>query len=161
LNVTGVTEAPEEDEEDDENPMAGLFARGRPNYTGEPVWISDANAPGGRRLNPEAFEMPDDYTQGNLGRNVLRGFESFQLDFSLRRQLRLTERWRLQISAQAFNILNHPNFANPTMNEGASMASSNFGVATSMLNQSYGRGANSAYQVGGPRTIQFALRMQF
>ena len=35
------------------------------------------------------------------------------------------------------------------------------GVATSMLNQSYGRGAGSAYQVGGPRTLQFALRLQF
>jgi carboxypeptidase family protein len=163
FDVVGVTEETEEeeDEDDEDEPLRGLFAQGRPNYTGEPVWISDSNVPGGKRLNPDAFEMPDEYEQGNLGHNIIRGFNSLQVDLSVRREIPLSERFRLSVILQAFNVLNHPNFANPSRQEGASMASSNFGVATSMLNQAYGRGANSTYQVGGPRTLQLALRLQF
>ena len=125
------------------------------------MWISDPNSPGGRRLNPDAFEIPDGYEQGNLGRNALRGFGVFQADISLRRQFVVSERWRLNLSAQAYNAFNNPNFANPSMNEGANMASPNFGVMTRMLNQSFGGGGGSLYQSGGPRSVELALRLQF
>ncbi len=143
------------------NYRGGVFAQVRPNYTGEPLWISDSNAPGGRRLNEAAFEAPDGYEQGNLGRNALRGFGAFQADISLRRQFVISERWRLNLSAEAFNAFNNPNFANPSPNEGANLASPNFGVMTRMLNQSYGGGSGSLYGSGGPRSVELALRLQF
>ena len=145
----------------DNSSGGGLFAQVRPNYTGEPVWISDRNAPGGLRLNEAAFEIPDGYEQGNLGRNVLRGFSMFQADVSLRRQFSISERWRLNLSAQAYNVFNNPNFANPSPDEGANMASPNFGAVTRMLNQSFGGGSGSPYRSGGPRSIELALRLQF
>jgi hypothetical protein len=61
------------------------------------------------------------------------------------------------VSVQAFNILNRPSFANPSRNEGASMTSANFGVAT----RSQAQGAGTMYQSGGPRSVQAALRFQF
>jgi hypothetical protein len=51
-----------------------MFAAVRPSLTGEDIWLKDENAPGGRRLNPDAFVVPKDYSQGNMGRNILRGF---------------------------------------------------------------------------------------
>lgn len=61
-----------------------------------------------------------------------------------------------------FNVLNHPNFADPT----GSLFSSEFGYSTGMLAQDLGRGGvngglNPLYQVGGPRSIQLALRVVF
>ena len=58
---------------------------------------------------------------------------------------------------QAFNLFNRPSFANPTRNEGASMTSANFGVAS----RSQAQGAGTVYQSGGPRSLQAALRFQF
>jgi outer membrane receptor protein involved in Fe transport len=143
------------------NFRGGAFAQVRPDYNGKPLWIADPNVPGGRRVNAAAFEVPDGYEQGNLGRNVLRGFGAFQTDLSLRRRFTLAERLRLHLSAQAFNVFNNPNFANPSPNEGANLASANFGIMTRMLNQSFGGGMGSPYSTGGPRSVELALRFQF
>jgi hypothetical protein len=55
------------------------------------------------------------------------------------------------------NIFNHPNFADPesNLNEGAL-----FGQSIMMLGRSLG-GLNPLYQIGGPRSTQLALRLQF
>ena len=161
FDIQGVSSGTSGESTATRNFRGGVFAQVRPNYTGAPMWISDPNSPGGRRLNPDAFEIPDGYEQGNLGRNTLRGFGVFQADISLRRQFVISERWRLNLSAQAYNALNNPNFANPSMNEGANLASPNFGVMTRMLNQSFGGGGGSLYQSGGPRSVELALRLQF
>ncbi len=137
------------------------FAEVRPDVTGAPLWISDPHAPGGQRLNPAAFSAPAVDTQGNLGRNVLRGFNAYQADLSFRRVFPIGDRYRLQARVDAFNALNHPNFANPTENAGANLASPLFGVATQMLYSAVGSGMNPSQTNGGPRTIQFSLRLQF
>lgn len=143
-------------------PRGGVFAQIRPNYTGKPVWIKDRSVAGGKRLNPEAFEVPDEYEQGNLARNSIRGFPVSQVDLSLRRQIVIRESWRLQLAAQAYNALNHPNFANPSQMESAYMSSAKFGVATRMLNQGMGGGGGgSVYGNGGPRSVELTLRLQF
>jgi len=162
FSVQGVTEdtsgADETaDPNDNDDDFEGMFAFGRPNLTGEQVWFPNVHAPGGRSLNPDAFEMPDTFAQGDLGRNVLRGFPMFQLDLSLRRQIPVGERLRLQIGAQAINVFNHPNFSNPSMNTGANMASPEFGVSTRMLSN----GGMGAMQNGGPRSFQMNLRLEF
>jgi hypothetical protein len=140
---------------------SGLYALVRPSYNGLPVWITDPKAPAGLRLNSAAFVLNSDYAQGNLGRNALRGFSAFQADVALRRQITLSERVHLNLAAQAYNIFNHPSFANPSPQEGANMASSNFGVVTRMLNQSTGGSLNSIYSMGGPRSVELVLRLQF
>jgi hypothetical protein len=139
----------------------GLFANVRPSYVGGAIWIDDPAAPGGRKLNDAAFIIPCGYTQGNMGRNELRGFSFAQVDLALRRVFPITERYHFSISLEGFNVLNHPNFANPSPLQGANLSSPDFGVVTQMLNQSFGGGVNALYRSGGPRSMELALRLQF
>src|SRR5678815_571699 len=86
----------------------------RPNRrTDIPLYIEDKAEAGGRRVNPAAFVVQTPTTQGTLGRNSVRGYPFWQLDFALRRQFRLTERFALQFKAELFNAFNHPNFGDP------------------------------------------------
>ncbi len=144
----------------DSSLRGGIFAQVRPNYNGNPLWIADLSVAGGRRLNKDAFEAPEDYAQGNLGRNTIRGFGAVQLDLAFRRQIAWGERWRVNLSAQTYNVLNHPNFANPSAMEGSNLSSPNFGIATRMLNQSMGAGS-TLYRSGGSRSLELALRVDF
>jgi len=135
--------------------------------------------PGGRGLNPAAFADPpvDPSTglpvrQGNLGRNALRGFAATQWDFAVHRNFPVHDSLKLEFRAEMFNVLNHPNFGPPS---GAFLSPANggpggFGVSTQMLGQYFsgaggtnsGGGAFSPlYQIGGPRSIQFAIKFMF
>jgi len=126
------------------------------------MYLADPSAPGGRRFNPAAFDATTPKAQdrqGTLARNALRGFPLNQLDFGMHRQFNFTERVSLHFRAEFFNLLNHPNFGDPDGN----LASSTFGLSTSMLGKSLSGvgGFNSLYQVGGPRSIQLAFKVQF
>ena len=97
-----------------------------------------------------------------MGRNALRGFDAAQVDLTLRRQFKLRERLALQARADLFNIFNHPNFGSPINY----MSSPLFGQSTQMLGASLGSGGQSGglnplYQIGGPRSAQLALKIQF
>jgi len=152
-----------------QNPYAGSVLSGeasvqRPDVIPNmPFYLYVSGAPGGKVVNPAAFTTPVPATaQGDLGRNALRGFGATQWDMTLRRQFRFTERLSLQARADFFNILNHPNFGNPINY----LSSPQFGQATQMLNNSLGSGGQSGglnplYQIGGPRSIQLALKLQF
>jgi len=78
------------------------------------------------------------------------------MDLAVRREFPIYERLRLQLRVEAFNVFNHPNFGtiNPTI------TGSQFGQATATLAQSLG-GLSGLYQVGGPRSMQFSLRLVF
>ena len=135
----------------------------RPNLVpGMPLWISDPNVAGGKRINKAAFTVPVGVVQGNLGRNVLNGFGATEVDLTLRRQFKIYERLSLQARADFFNLFNHPNFGPPTNY----MTSPLFGQATQMLGASLGAGGqtgglNPLYQIGGPRSAQLALKLMF
>jgi hypothetical protein len=161
VSVNGTTVSTETNTNGDVNSTVGLFAQVRPDYNGLPVWIPNPNVPGGQQLNILAFDIVTAVQQGNLGRNVLRGFGEQQLDLGLRRTIPITERLALSLSAQAYNVFNHPNFANPSPLEGANLASPNFGVVTEMLNQAFGGAVNSLFRSGGPRSIELAVRLRF
>jgi hypothetical protein len=120
------------------------------------IYLYGGQYPGGRSLNPAAFAYPTGTNQGNAPRNFARGFGESQVNFAARRDFPFSERVHLQFRAEAFNILNHPNFGfvEPNLND------STFGQATQMLNHSLGTVA-SQYQQGGPRSMQFALRLAF
>ena len=128
---------------------------------GEPLELYGAGYPGGKIFNSKAFAPASDGQQGDFGRNVLRGFDASQGDVGVQRRFRLTETAGLSFRAEAFNILNHANFGNPNNN----LTDSLFGHSTQMLANSLGGGANGGfnplYQIGGPRSIQLALKVQF
>ena len=151
-----------------QNPFGGFLSGARsvqrPNVVaGVPFYLDQSNAPGGKVINPAAFSTPvPDTAQGNLGRNALRGFAATQWDLTLRRQFRFTERLSLQARSDFFNILNHPNFGSPINY----LTSPQFGQSTQMLNSYLGSGGQSGglnplYQIGGPRSIQLALKLMF
>ena len=64
-------------------------------------------------LNTLAFSIPPAFTFGNLGRNTVIGPGYFNADATLTRTFDLTERYRLQIRGEffnLFNLFNHPNY---------------------------------------------------
>jgi hypothetical protein len=129
---------------------------------GVPLVLNGSQYPGGKILNGAAFTEPPAGQQGNFGRNVLRAFGAFQADFAVQRQFRLNERMSLRFRGEFFNIFNHPNFGPPNNQ----LTSSLFGYATQSLASSLGSGGSSGglnplYQIGGPRSIQLALKLQF
>jgi hypothetical protein len=129
---------------------------------GVPLYLTDTSLPGGRAINRAAFVVPQTSIQGNLGRNAFRGFPLRQMDLTLRRHFALTEKLNLQFRMDLFNVFNRANFADPVVD----LSSSLFGTSTAMLGRSLGSnvgsvGLNSIYQVGGPRTMQMSLKLQF
>ena len=129
---------------------------------GVPLYIDDATVAGGRRINRDAFSEPPLPRQGTLGYNALRGFGVSQFDLGLRRQFDLNERFKLQLKVELFNLFNHPNFANPVN----VLTNNLFGQSTQMFGRSLGTGGingglSPLYQIGGPRSTQLALKLQF
>lgn len=70
-----------------------------------------------RWFNPEAFVAPplNSGFYGNLGRNSLTGPDLVTWDFSLLKAIPLSERLRLQLRVEAFNLLNKTNFNTPNL----------------------------------------------
>ena len=66
---------------------------------------------------------------GNAGRNILRGPGYFNLDMSVMRNFKITERFTFQFEADAFGLTNTPHFNNPNVN----ISAANFGAVTSTL----------------------------
>jgi hypothetical protein len=129
----------------------------------KPIYLYGTQYPGGRAINGNpnntvnpAFTLPTGADMGNAPRNFVRAFDAVQLNLAARRDFALTEQVHLQFCTETFNLLNHPIFGyvNPTL------SSVQFGQATKMLNQSLGS-LSSLYQQGGPRSMQFTLRVSF
>jgi hypothetical protein len=142
---------------------AGTIFSPRPNVNpGVAFELFGPQYPGGKIFNRAAFSGTPAGAQGNLGRNMLRGFGAWQADVGLQRQIHLTEKIDLRFRAEFFNIFNHPNFGSPIN----LLTSPLFGRSTQTLANSLGSGGangglNPLYQIGGPRSIQFALKLQF
>jgi hypothetical protein len=85
----------------------------RPNATGISPYA--ANPTPSRWLNPDAFVEQPVGTWGNVGRNTVLTPGIFALDFEAHKEFTMpySERHRLQFRFEAFNVLNHPVWANP------------------------------------------------
>lgn len=100
--------------------ISGFFGNPmRPNYvSGKSPYLSNVSWPN-HSFNINAFSVPPGYdgtwgkNLGDVGRNALRGPGFFQLDMSGMKNFSITRQTHLQFRADIFNILNHPNFANP------------------------------------------------
>jgi len=122
----------------------------RPNVIGN--WELD-NPTVDRWYDTAAFQAPADTTgtYGDAGRNIMRGPEQFNIDLSLIKYTRFG-RFNLELRAEAFNLLNHPQFQLP-------QRSFNSGTAaqiSAMLQ-------NPACALCGTteRNIQFAAKLSF
>ena len=90
-----------------------------------------------------SYSIPTQYTYGNAGRDTLRGPHRTNLDLSLFKNFVIREQTRFEFRAEAFNVLNDPQFGLPNPNIGNGQA----GTITSI--------------VGNPRQLQMGLRFQF
>jgi len=129
---------------------------------GKPLWITDAAAPGGKRLNPAAFATSTEQLQGNLGRNAIIGFGMWQLDMAMRREFRLRDKRRIEVRLEGFNLTNHANLGDPLRYRNSPL----FGQSASMLNLMLGSGSPGSgltpmLQTGGPRSFQAVFRFRF
>jgi hypothetical protein len=108
-------------------------------------------------INPTGFVQNPIGTNGNVGRNSLRGPNNFSFDLSLSRTFKLNERLSLQARAEAFNILNHPNFVGAFAPAGQP-AGATFGTLSTNLSSSNFGQVTGAYD---PRILQFAMKVVF
>ena len=94
---------------------------------------------------------------GRAGRGVLRGLGKWQVDLSLGKQTKLTERVSFALSFDFFNLFNHPNFLDPSPNL---EDKTNFGVITTQIVPNP-NGFPLAQTFYRPRAIQIGGRIQF
>lgn len=126
---------------------------------GRIYWINPAiiNAVTGRAsdgyINPsntnvafagQVFFNPAEGTTGNMGRAIFNGPRFFNMNMALLKNVRFTETMRVQVRAEAFNVLNNVNFLANT--QFPNITSATFGQVTA---------------AGAARTMQFALRFEF
>jgi len=97
-------------------------------------------------ISKNAFVDPAPYTFGNAALAAPYGLTAptlWDIDITLRREISIRERMKLQLSADFFNVLNNVIFAAP----GTNIDSANFGQLTTAANS--------------PRRIQFGARFIF
>lgn len=95
-----------------------------------------------KAFNTAAFTQPTLGTQGNTGRNSVRGPAFTNVDMGMLKEFGIAEHVKMAFRFEAFNVFNHTNLSTPTN----TLSSGNFGLIT------------SAYD---PRILQFALRLSF
>jgi hypothetical protein len=150
---------------------------GRPDVIGNPY--AGRSFPN-QVVNLSAFKVPCQYdndtgacvpgTQhfGSEGRNSLWGPPFKNWDLALSKETAITERLKMQFRADAFNIVNHPNFTNPFLPgffaacdaNGISSTGGCQGFLPTTATGDVGEG-NPFIGGGGPRGIQFAMKFMF
>lgn len=133
----------------------------RPNQvSGQPVYATNQTCRNSaicvQFLNPAAFTTSIPVgSYGNLGRNSVRGPGTFNFDMALSRQFKMNERFSLQARAEAFNLINHPNFVG---------AISPAGLIASLTTMTVNAGSPTFGQPQAafdPRILQFAMKLVF
>lgn len=119
--------------------ILGFGANDRPNVVGNP---NVANRSAGQWFNQSAFAFPAPGMFGNAGRNILEGPGFTNVNASLVKNTAISERFNLQLRAEAFNLFNHPNFNLPDN----FLGSPTFGQITSARD---------------PRHLQFGVKLLF
>lgn len=123
----------------------------RLNCTGAASYVRD-NPTANAYLNVAAFANTVAGTYGTCGRNVLRGPNQINADFSVIKDIHITEGQALQLRAEMFNVANHVQWAAPNANWGNQNAApagpaASFGQIRGTLNNM--------------RQIQIALKYNF
>ena len=113
-------------------------------------------------LNPLAFTPQLQGTAGNEGRNQIYGPVQRQIDFAIAKNFPIREAVQLQFRAEAFNLTNTPNFADPPTSI-AAWTSPSSTQPSGVVNPASGAfGAITSTTLGTlPREYQFALKLSF
>jgi hypothetical protein len=128
---------------------------------GTALYLSVAGAPGNRVINFNGFVAAKNGStliEGNGGRNSARGFASSQTDLTARREIPIHDNLGIQLRVEAFNILNQATFGD--IYNQLTSGSTLFGYAKNTLNNRLGS-LNPLYQLGGPRSLQLAVKVHF
>jgi len=103
------------------------------------------------------FQRPDGvYRFGTMGRNALRGPGFQKADLALFKDFNLTERFKLQFKAEAFNFTNTPRFSNPSAN-----VSNMTLAADGTVTNPGGFMSITSTDAGSERKFRFGLRLSF
>jgi Carboxypeptidase regulatory-like domain/TonB-dependent Receptor Plug Domain len=125
--------------------VANLFGPGeRPNSNGQNAGLSGSvESRLNEYFNIADFSQPATYTLGNVSRTLpnLRNPSLQNVDISLFKTFKVTEKLALEFRAESFNAFNTPIFSGPN----TSVTSASFGVITGQANT--------------PRQNQFALKL--
>ena len=119
----------------------------RPDYVaGQPLYLPNPSP--GQWLNPAAFVRAN-LAFGNAGRNILTapGFED--IDVALAKATTIRENISLQFRAEAFNLMNHPNFSQPVNN----ITAATYGQITATR--------TSRGDLGSSRQLQLGMKLIF
>jgi hypothetical protein len=122
----------------------------------------DVTMPFGCYLQGKAVMLPPNGGFGTMGRNLFRGPNFRNVDFSVLKKWKLTERAEVQFRGELFNVLNHPNFTNPYGVGGqlgnVDPSQGGFGSTSATTDVA---AANPVIGSGGPRAIQLGLKLLF
>jgi hypothetical protein len=128
-------------------------------------------------LTSDQFGVPSLFTNTNAGndfvpapsgtvgvRGIIRGLDFWNADVAVSKFFRLPkESIRLQLRAEAYNVLNHENFANPSSTNLA--LTQQPGLTTAGAYAAYGSATfgeiTSTNSASAPRVLQMALRLTF
>jgi hypothetical protein len=95
---------------------------------------------------------------GTIRRNSFRGPNYFNTDFSLRKNFKVTERMGLQLGANAYNVLNHPNFQVPNNTTAFGSA---FGIIQSTVSPPTTPYGSFAGSLASARILQLIAKFTF
>jgi hypothetical protein len=129
------------------------------------VDINLSNCTGTGRANPAYFTQALPGQTGNLERNFINGPLYTNLDASIIKNIRITERVRFQMRVEAFNVLNHTNFgAVNGANNDVTVATGQYGIFN-VNSSTFGRLTTTVGPASSPsdtfRVLQFAGRIEF
>ncbi len=122
----------------------------RPNYVSGISLTPAAGSVPQDWINPAAFSTPASGTFGNLGRNAFRAPGISDVDFSLSKDVLLTEHARVRFRADVFNLFNRAQYGAPN----ADVSQASFGVITTTI-------SNYATGRGTPREFQLSAKVSF
>jgi hypothetical protein len=133
------------------------------NVTIRPNILSNPNLPSSQRsvnqwFNLAAFAAPSPGQFGTSGPGVIIGPHENVFDFGIFKSFIVKERLRIRWEITATNILNHPNYNDPTLNISQV---GNVGVISGVGSASQVSGASSPLDPSGPRAFRTGLRVEF
>jgi len=138
-----------------DNSFSGIY-QDRADFTGTD--IHQAQLDSGRShgemvqqwFNTALFQPNAKGTYGNTGKNILRGPRMFNTNLSLFKDTNITERWKVQFRAEAFNVFNNVNFQLYTF-------AGSTGIDRLQADPTFGQ----IFSAAPPRILQLALKVSF
>ena len=144
------------------HPVAGVTQPGTLQWLNPAAFVSAVDPSTGQCVGGDD---PQHCQFGNLGRNALRGPDFVWNDFYLTKWFAVTERVKLRVEAQFFNVFNHPNFGLPSMVLAGTpekpSTQTGFGALTYTTSPPTGLLGVGLGGDSSPRMIAFQARLEF